>query len=353
MRSNERLRLKHLHSFYTRHGSKLYYFRRRGVRQRLPNPADGYDEFMAAYTACLNGQEVETRGAGATRTKNGSYAAAIAGFMSSAAYASLAPNSRRAYRPSIEFIRQEFGDVLVGKLGRGEIGAVITAKAQKAPGAANDLLKAFRAVIKHAMLVGMVDQDPTIGLKKLRQKNPDGHYSWSDPDIDRFRAHHPIGSLPRLAFEILLATGLRRGDAVQLGRQHIRPDGKLQIVPEKTKRHGTVVLIPIMPELAAVLALVPRDRLAFIAGPSGQAISGDRLGRLFRTWCDDAGLPAQMTAHGGRKALVRRLVEAGVPEADIAAVTGHMDYSLIRHYGKAHNKEKGAERAFAKLAANG
>ena len=48
----------------------------------------------------------------------------------------------------------------------------------------------------------------------------------------------------------LLYTGLRRGDAARLGRQHVR-DGVITFRTEKT---GQRVVIPILPELAEIIA---------------------------------------------------------------------------------------------------
>jgi hypothetical protein len=51
---------------------------------------------------------------------------------------------------------------------------------------------------------------------------------------------------------ILLYTGLRRGDAVRFGRQHVR-DGVGTITTEKTAE----VSLPILPILAQTLAKAP------------------------------------------------------------------------------------------------
>jgi integrase len=55
----------------------------------------------------------------------------------------------------------------------------------------------------------------------------------SEDDIERFETRWPLGSRERIAFDVLLYTGLRRGDAVKLGRQHVR-DGVFRI---KTAEH--------------------------------------------------------------------------------------------------------------------
>lgn len=61
---------------------------------------------------------------------------------------------------------------------------------------------------------------------------------------------------------VLLYTGLRRGDAVVLGKQHVK-DGVATLKTEKT---GTEVNIPILPDLAVTLKVGPIGDLAFIVG---------------------------------------------------------------------------------------
>ena len=48
----------------------------------------------------------------------------------------------------------------------------------------------------------------------------------------------PVGTRQRIWLDVLLYTGLRRGDAVRLGRQHVR-DGVATIKSEKTDTEVT------------------------------------------------------------------------------------------------------------------
>ena len=84
-----------------------------------------------------------------------------------------------------------------------------------------------------------------------------------------------------------LYTGLRRGDAVQLGRQHVR-DGVATIRTEKT---GVTVTIPILPTLAATLAAGPCGELGIhlrrLSQTAHQGIIRQHVPRrLPRGWCD-------------------------------------------------------------------
>ena len=95
----------------------------------------------------------------------------------------------------------------------------MAARAEK-PDSANLLRRVLRAMMQHAVEIGMRDDDPTRDVKAIKRKS-DGYHSWTDAEIAQFEARHPIGTKPRLALALLLYTGQRRSDVVTMGRQHI------------------------------------------------------------------------------------------------------------------------------------
>ena len=79
----------------------------------------------------------------------------------------------------------------------------------------------------------------------------DGFHAWSIEEVRQYQARHSIGTKARLALSLLLFVGVRRGDLVELGRQHVR-DGWIRFVPKKTRRGSAVVVeVPLIPELDA------------------------------------------------------------------------------------------------------
>jgi integrase len=109
--------------------------------------------------------------------------------------------------------------------------------------------KAMRALFGWAKRTGLIETDPTEGVRGLPHKT-EGFRVWSEQEIERFERRWPIGTKERLALAVLFYTGLRRGDAAILGRQHIR-DGVIVIRTEKTRQ---TVTIPLLPELAEIIA---------------------------------------------------------------------------------------------------
>src|SRR5262249_10164463 len=154
--------------------------------------------------------------------------------------------------------------------------------------------------------------DPTKGVKKLKGDNEaEGFHTWTEEELDRYEARWPIGTRQRLAYDLLLYTGLRRGDAACVGRQHVR-DGIITIRTEKT---GEVVSIPILPPLAASIAAAETGDLTFLVTEAGHPWVKESFGNWFRESCREAGCPG--SAHGLRKAGARRAAERGATERQL------------------------------------
>ena len=89
-----------------------------------------------------------------------------------------------------------------------------------------------------------------------------------------------MGTKERVWIDVLLFTGLRRGDAVRLGRQHVR-NGVATLRTEKSQGAVTVYL-PILPILQATLDAGPVGDLAFIVGKSGKPFTKEWFGNAFK-----------------------------------------------------------------------
>jgi integrase len=212
------------------------------------------------------------------------------------------------------------------------------------PQAANVLLTILRVLMKHAVDIGLRQDNPARDVPSLRIKS-DGFHSWTEEEIEQFEATHPIGSRARLAFALLLFTGQRRSDVVKMGRQHIR-DGMLRVEQAKT---GAKLWIPVTPQLQQIIDASPVNQLTFVVTESGKPFHSNSFSNWFRLECDKAGLP-HCSAHGLRKAAARRLAEAGCTEHEIKSITGHASLKEIVRYTKAADQRRLAITAMRKMA---
>src|SRR5262249_12635822 len=125
-------------------------------------------------------------------------------------------------------------------------------------------------------------------------------------------------------------------------------DGVLTITQQKT---GMTVVIPVHPELQAILDATPSEHLTFLVTERGKPFPGPRFTQWFRKCCNEAGLPKHCVPHGLRKAAGRKLAEAGCTAHEIMAILGHTTLKEAQRYTEAFDRAKAARSAMAKLAA--
>jgi integrase len=334
------LQLKFVHSFRDRHGKSRHYFRRSGFK-RIPLPGlPGSAEFMETYQAALAGEVAPPIEIGSIGTKPGTVAAAVAAYFGSAAYAGLAPYTKRSQRYILERFRESHGDKRFDKLESKHVQAMVAEKLAT-PHAARSFLTALRAVVAVAIAIGLRSSDPTLGIRNPKVRDTGGFKTWTEEHIAQFEVAYPIGSRARLAFALLLYTAQRRGDIIRMGRQHIR-DGFIRVRQQKT---GTELEIPLLPDLQEVLAAHPAEHLTFLTTKMGRPFVANGFTCWFRDICREAGLPAGLSAHGLRKAACRRLAEAGCSANQIAAISGHATLREVARYTKAADQKRMAADA--------
>ena len=155
-----------------------------------------------------------------------------------------------------------------------------------------------------------------------------------------------MGTRERLAFTILLYTGLRRGDAAALGPAHVA-DGIITVETEKT---GEIVDIPILPELAKALAATKLGDRTFIAGVNGGPMTKESFGNWFKEACVKAGVPG--SAHGLRKAGATRGADNGMTSSQLKAIFGWRGDDQVTRYTRQADRKRLAREAITKLSRN-
>jgi integrase len=344
------VRLRYVKEYRDRHGRLRRYFRRPGSPD-IPLPGTpGSGEFMTAYQAAFAGYDAGSRkSVGESRSIPGSVSATIAAYYLDNSFCEVfSPATRSTRRAILERFRAEHGPKPIALLQRHHIAKILGAKKLSA---AQNWRKTIRGLMQFAVRVGLRRDDPTDGIELPRPPKTEGFHSWSDEEIAKFEARHPIGSRARMAMGLLLYTAQRRGDIVGMGPQHVR-DGMITVRPRKTARTtGTTLQVPIHPDLGAILSATPTTHLTFLTTHAGAPFTAAGFGNKFREWCDEAGL-SHCSAHGLRKAQSRRLAEAGCTVHEIAAITGHRSLSEIRRYTEAAEQARLARAAIAKAAAD-
>lgn len=185
-------------------------------------------------------------------------------------------------------------------------------------------------MLAYAVEIGIRADNPAVGIKRAPGCKEEWK-TWSEADVARFEDKHPVGTKARLALALLLYTGQRVSDMARMGRQHVH-DRLIDVRQQKT---GAALSIPIHPELRAIIDSMPVDNLNFMMTATGKPFTANGFCHWFFDRCREAGLPAGLSAHGLRKAMCRRLAEAGCSVPQIMAISGHQTLSEVQRYTRA------------------
>jgi integrase/recombinase XerD len=316
---------------------------------------------MQAYQDALRATGTSASGIGASRTKSGTLSAAIVAYYASPSFTDpvngFAPATRKMRRAILENWRAEDGEKSFASLRAHHISNML---ANKLPNAQKNWMKAIRGLMQFAKAKNMRADDPTQGVELAKAAKSTGHMTWKAEQIIAYRKYHPLGTMARLALELLLNIAARREDAHAIGRQHMTNDRKLSWRPSKTLRStGKRLTIAVLPELRAALDAMPLSaELPFLLNDYGKPFaSAAAFGNKFADWCEGAGLEAvqcqdgrmrNYRAHGLRKAALTALAQSGCTGSELMAVSGHSSLAQVQAYIDEVDQEQQADSAMAK-----
>lgn len=315
-----RPRKPYVHRETTRHGKAVWYFRRgEGKRTRLHGEYES-PEWLRDYNAALGAEQGDEP---PKRMIAGTLGWLIDRYMDSVAFVTMAPGTQKGKRGILNRVKARAGDKPLSHITPKRIAEGRDARSAT-PAAASNYVRTVRAMFAWAVKAELMATNPAAGVDSRAPKT-DGHHTWTLDEVRQFWAAHPIGTMPRLAMDIMLFTGMRRSDAVLFGRQHVR-DGWARYRSAKT---SVDVVLPLLPPLARSIEATPTKGLTFLTTQRGMPFqSAASFGNWFRDQCVAAGVPGR--AHGLRKA-----------GATIAAENGASDQQLMAMFGWTDAKQAG------------
>jgi integrase len=350
-----RPRPPYLNRVVTRHGKIVWMVRvgsgdeRRRVRLRAEF---GTPEFKREYEAAIKGNHEAAlaqavRGEpikGGIPTAEGTIAWLIDRYRDTPKWAAFSPATRRERESFLKRAVKVCGDAQAYRITRDAILASLDARAAK-PSQARHFLITMRGLYRWAVEAGHLKVDPTQGVRSPVLPKTQGFPMWSEEHLAAYELRWPVGTRQRVWLDVLLYTGLRRGDAVKLGRQHVK-QGVATIYTEKSK--GAVeVSIPILPVLAETLKAGPCGDLAYIVGENGRPLTKGGFTVVFRRACRAAGVPR--SAHGLRKVAATRAANAGATVTELKAIFGWSSDAMAGLYTRGADRRRLARRAMHKL----
>jgi integrase len=345
MHDMPRPRPPHLHRQVTRHGKTVWYVRltRSGPCVRI-RAAYGTPDFDAEYAAAVAG-ELPAR---VNKTSAGTLAWLLDRYRETSAWRDLSMATKRQ--------RENIFKGVIEKAGREPYRAISRKtvtdgrdRRSGTPAQARNFLDAVRGLFRWALDADMVKVDPTAGVKNPKRKKGAGFPVWTEDEVDLYQARWPLGTKERVWIDVLLYTGLRRGDAVVVGRQHVR-EGICTFRTEKSGETVTVT-IPILPVLKATLDAGPTGELAYICGRHRKPLIKESFGNMFKEACVEAGVTGK-SAHGLRKIGATRAANNGATVSQLEALFGWSGGGMAALYTRSADRARLGKEAAGMLVKN-
>jgi integrase len=339
-----------------RRGNDRYYVRLKGRRKlRIRQPFKDENgnitqDFMTAYWAAL----AELRGEAAAPEKKNTprqdtFNWLFDQYYRSAAFKKFDPTTQKDKKSVLGRFAETAGDLPYKKYRREDMEK--SQQARKAtPGAADKLVKVLRAVFNWAMSQKppLLAQNPAVGIETINRKKG-GFHTWKPAEIDQFREHWKVGTMPRLAMEVMITIGARRSDAAKIGpKDEFIKDGKRWVrftAYKGRNRHPVEIEARLTDELIAALEKTETGHGTFVSKAGGGPYTIESFGNAFSRWCDDAGLP-QCSSHGLRKAAAVAYAESGATAPELMAVFGWSNLRTAQIYIEQAEKRRMRANAF-------
>lgn len=344
-------------SFKDRHGKERLRFRRKGFAGGYFKAALGTEEFRVEYRAFM---DAEPPAIAIDRPVPGSVADLVSRYFAVPTRLGPTEKTQASVRGILNRFRDEYGKlpvdrmtfdhvetIVAARIPKRQVGKRVEGGVQAARKLRMELVRLFDFGVKLEMCrVNPAAQSDRVKIAPGQRSK--GFHTWTEDEIAQYRAHHALGTKPRLAMELMLWTDQRRGDAIRMGRQHIR-DGRLYFAQGKT---GRDLGLPVAPQLLEAIVAMPasaKGHLCFLVTEYGKPFSDAGFGNRFREWCDAAGLP-QCSAHGLRKATMRRMAELGMSNQSMKSVSGHSTDQEVARYTRAADQQRMADAAIGSLS---
>lgn len=320
--------------------------------RRIPLHVDPeHPDFLEHYRAARSGVELQATAPAIERHVHRSVAWLVAAFCdhmaAQEAAAQLHPATVKQRRYFLDKLTVEYGTMHMAMPGH----AVLAMRDDMAPtpGAADNFVKAVRALYAWALARQLVAKNPASGIGKIGRGT--GAVPWSIDDLRQYRKAHPFGTTAHLALSLFMFTACRVSDVVNLGRDHERIiQGVAHLDWRPAKKGSAQVTVPILPPLARALDARTIIGPTYLLTAHGKPFSSSAaFGNKFRDWTARAKLHNR-SPHGIRKAAGELLALEGATQYHIMAVHGHTQAKTSEGYTSGVNRQKLASEAMRMLS---
>jgi len=299
----------------------------------MPDVKKNDPVFLAAYVAATGAApKPKPKSFGA-----GTIGAGVTAYFGSSNFLGMASSTRERWRSRCDDIRLKYGTAQLDDLTARHI--KIDLSDFEGHGS-NNRLKVWRSLCKFWDQQGLIEINVALQVSKKETEKTNGFTPWTRQDFADFRAHWPVSSRERLAFELMYRTCAAIGDTCNLSRSMLSNDGWLTYTRQKSKSMAVCPFYAIGPDwfeatddLQACLDAAPQH-VVFLTTQHGKQRSAKSASQWFSKAATAAGLDADKAAHGIRKGRAAMFKENGAPADKRMAILGHETEAEASNYSK-------------------
>lgn len=242
------------------------------------------------------------------------------------------PDSRRRDHGVLSRFSKEWGALSLDELDTKMIEDYMTERLEEVSYATvSKELGMLKSAYSRAILWGWTARNPLLGIT-LDQQGEERIRWLTEEEEARLLESCP----PWLRDIVILGldTGLRRGNLVGLQRDWVHKAGSLLIIPKSSvKSKKLTVTIPLTTRAGRILArrLLHSDREHVFVQGDGNPYRRDQVSKAFHRAAHAAGV-RDVCLHTLRHTFISRLVQAGRPLPEVAALAGHRDIRMTMRY---------------------
>lgn len=241
-------------------------------------------------------------------------------YKTSPEFARLADRTKADYRKFLDKIQDKFGALSLRAMADRKIAEHLYAwrdSMAQSPRRADYALQVLKVLLAWGHRRGHIEHNRAEGVSRLH-KGDRRDKVWGDAEIEAFKrnASEPLVRALILALE----TGQRQADLLAMTWSQIEGD----VIRVRQAKTGVRVVVPVLPELAALLSTLDpsSDRILTRGSGAPWGENGNTFRSAWRHACQSAGIQG-LTFHDLRGTFVTRRLAAGWTTQEVAMCTGH------------------------------
>lgn len=202
------------------------------------------------------------------------------------------------------------------------------------------MLTAVRGLYHYAYTDGLITHNPSDHIRLPRSPRVSTTHGLTRDEMIRLleTAEDHADPMVTALVCVLGLSGMRLGEALGINIEDLGVHGRWNTVHLPRRKNGDPATLSISDRTHRAIQHARGDRRSgpLLLGPKRvnrmrRQIAQSRIRELAHT----AGITKRITPHSLRHAFVTLSLDAGVPERDIMASTGHRDYAMIVYYDRA------------------